>query len=708
MGDLITMGSGASTDKKPLTEVRLKSEVGVLFDDKAKRAFDAAATEGPDGTRTVPWPEIEAHAKQHDERALDPRKCLFHNLKGFKVAREQIAEIASKHIKGAVAEIPWVGKDLGDEYRQCGPDGTPAKTLEDLYAIAEVAREEYTKVMTAACIDSAAALTVAGLKGKERAAAKASEEYKDKTAPFVSWLFDVVRGSVLCETEADIVSLYEALESNPDVEIVRVKNRFSPPLFNGYRDILMNVAVKVGPVSHLCELQIHLKAIKDSEPMHKSHLTYEFFRSFFLGNAEAVEERLNLLMALPVDEANDVGELVDRVLGSDADAKLLMSLCALLKSISEFAGVVKVREAILVKKERVFGAESKEVGEALYNLSDAVYDLGHAAKARDLLERALPIYEREYGKDSTKVAGVLHELGGAYMRLGDYTKQRDVSERALPIYEREYGSDHAEVADVLGNLGNAHYHLGDYAKQRNLQERALAIKERTYGRDHAEVATTLTNLGNAYGKLGDHAKKRDILERALAIKERAYGRDHVTVAFTLDSLGVAYGDLGDHAKMRDMQERALAIFEGEYGRDHWTVAITLVNLGEAHVELGAAAEACELLQRALAIHEENFGPDHVYVAYPLRGLGNAHRDLGDAPKSLELLERSLAIFERHYGPENVDVAQTRWGLGKTHVVLGDVAAARSQLERAVGIYEAKWGANHRDTCRCRETLASLS
>ena len=50
------MGSGASTDKKPLTEVRLKSEVGVLFDDKAKRAFDAAATEGPDGTRTVPWP----------------------------------------------------------------------------------------------------------------------------------------------------------------------------------------------------------------------------------------------------------------------------------------------------------------------------------------------------------------------------------------------------------------------------------------------------------------------------------------------------------------------------------------------------------------------------------------------------------------------------------------------------------------------------
>ena len=135
--------------------------------------------------------QIEAYAHENDERALDPRKCMYVNLKAFKSAREQIAEIARKHIKGAVKEIPWVGMDLGDDCRQCGPDGAPAKTLEDLYAIAEVAREEYTKVMTAACADSAAALTVAGLKGKERAAAKASDEYKDKTAPFVSWLFDL-------------------------------------------------------------------------------------------------------------------------------------------------------------------------------------------------------------------------------------------------------------------------------------------------------------------------------------------------------------------------------------------------------------------------------------------------------------------------------------------------------------------------------------
>ena len=137
------MGSGASTDKKPLTEVRLKSEIGVLYDAEKKRAFDAAATEGPDGTRVVAWPAIEAYAHDNDERALDPRKCMYVNLKAFKAAREQIAGIACVHIKGAVREIPWVGKSLGDDCRQCGLDGEPAASLDALYEVAKLARVQF-------------------------------------------------------------------------------------------------------------------------------------------------------------------------------------------------------------------------------------------------------------------------------------------------------------------------------------------------------------------------------------------------------------------------------------------------------------------------------------------------------------------------------------------------------------------------------------
>ena len=44
-----------------------------------------------------------------------------------------------------------------------------------------------------------------------------------------------------------------------------------------------------------------------------------------------------MLCKLPVDEANDVEELVDHVLGSDADANLLDGLCELLTSIQELS-----------------------------------------------------------------------------------------------------------------------------------------------------------------------------------------------------------------------------------------------------------------------------------------------------------------------------------------------------------------------------------
>ena len=177
-------------------------------------------------------------------------------------ARDAIQAISDKHIVGAVCAIPWNGCDppLGDERRQCGLDGVPAATLDELYAVAAKAKDAYAEAMTAAC-PSGAVLKLAPLKGRARAAAKAKNEYAKRAAPATSWLFDVVRGNVICDTEAELVGLIRALDADEGVKIVRLKNRFSPPEFNGYRDMLLNVAVRVAvddrEIWHLCELQVH-------------------------------------------------------------------------------------------------------------------------------------------------------------------------------------------------------------------------------------------------------------------------------------------------------------------------------------------------------------------------------------------------------------------------------------------------------------------
>ena len=172
-------------------------------------------------------------------------------------------------------------------------------------------------------------LNLAPLKGRARAGEKAQNEYADKPAPCYSWLFDIVRGSVYCDHEDDLVALWKKIEADPRIEIVRTKNRFNPPEFNGYRDIMMNVAVDVirGPRRESmsrtsASSRFTLRRLRSrSRCTRATPSTSSSDRSFW-------ETRRPLrsgwtCSALPVDDANDADELVEDVLGSDADANLL-------------------------------------------------------------------------------------------------------------------------------------------------------------------------------------------------------------------------------------------------------------------------------------------------------------------------------------------------------------------------------------------------
>jgi hypothetical protein len=103
------MGAGVSTEGAPLTRVKCKNNLGVLFLGEAEEAFYAAAT-GPEGEETVPWPEAAAYVKTRDERWRDPKHVLFQNLKQFKVARVEIEKIANAKIKAQLRRSRSAGR----------------------------------------------------------------------------------------------------------------------------------------------------------------------------------------------------------------------------------------------------------------------------------------------------------------------------------------------------------------------------------------------------------------------------------------------------------------------------------------------------------------------------------------------------------------------------------------------------------------------
>ena len=161
--------------------------------------------------------------------------------------------------------------------------------LDQLYEVAAEAAKIFTtllksdlaSVLVASSIfpDIARRIHLAPLKGRDRAAEKARDDYSSRAdGPGEAWLYDIVRGSIECDTQDQICAIVAALrELHPRVQIVRLKNRFKNPTPSGFRDVNMNLRIEVGGtgVFHLCELQIHLKAIYDFNYENHSHHHYE-------------------------------------------------------------------------------------------------------------------------------------------------------------------------------------------------------------------------------------------------------------------------------------------------------------------------------------------------------------------------------------------------------------------------------------------------
>jgi hypothetical protein len=151
-------------------------------------------------------------------------------------------------------------------------------------------------------------LSLAPLKGKTRCNEKVSNEYSGDYAKLV----DVVRCSIVVYTEEqmeDVAQSLSATKSHIGYEILRLKNRFRVPLFNGYRDALYSILVDCGDgVLHVCEVQLHLAAIVAHKE--RSHLFYEYFRGYFHGSG-AVEKRMNVLLKI-----ENCGQDADRMLST--------------------------------------------------------------------------------------------------------------------------------------------------------------------------------------------------------------------------------------------------------------------------------------------------------------------------------------------------------------------------------------------------------
>jgi hypothetical protein len=206
------------------------------------------------------------------------------------------------------AELRQIAKDTGTTLKQADLKGTTEKSVvtvdENGDEVAVATGESYSgelrnavpRLAVKAWDDELKRLQKAGEVGKDKDGKVPQADKAKVTALFEAWkagatvnkvmpglatVKDVVRASVMCGSEEQMVQVYDAVRLNKSFEIARFKNFFAKLGPTHFRRIGLNLRVKLPDGgSHVCELQVHHSQIYDGQPDHK---VYEYFRDVFVG-----------------------------------------------------------------------------------------------------------------------------------------------------------------------------------------------------------------------------------------------------------------------------------------------------------------------------------------------------------------------------------------------------------------------------------------
>ena len=418
--------------------------------------------------------------------------------------------------------------EFDDAMRQCNLEGRVVSSIEELYQSAKLAHSIFSHQLFA-LVDSfpdlklkSEKICVAPLKKEDRALEKAVDDYgKRVDGPGISWLFDIVRGSIFCDSPEQIVEVVNAIHSlAPAIQVVRLKNRFQEPTPSGFRDVNMNLRIEVAPgVFHTCELQVHHYKIFAFSKLNHSHDDYEFFRVYFAGSSESVKMRSDLFKKSGFFDslASFKEDHLSRDLAT-TDAQLLLSIVDMAVRHEDEGYLESLRELLDVMSEL---ALCERVAVCLVKLSRAKED------------------------NDAGTASSLNTLGALLVRQGKLDEARPFFEDSKRVYEACLGKTHPNTALSFDSLGTLLLELGELDQAHELLVESLEIRRATLGEGHIYTATAMCNLGSLYRKQGGEQKHDEalfLLEKSLSIRLAKLGQDHPDVASSYDALGLLFQD----------------------------------------------------------------------------------------------------------------------------------------------------------------------
>jgi tetratricopeptide (TPR) repeat protein len=352
---------------------------------------------------------------------------------------------------------------------------------------------------------------------------------------------------------------------------------------------------------------------------------------------------------------------------------------------------VKAADALV--GEAVGDAEAVARLQTLLGLT--LRELGDAAKAVEVLERARTTQQARLGADHSDTLATLHNLAGAYRDVGKLPEAIALFEHVRDANVKKLGADHPDTLSTLANLAGAYLAADKLPEAIALFEQVRDAIVKNLGADHPQTLAMLNNLALAY-------RDADKLPEAIALFAQVrdalvkkQGADHPDTLSTLHNLALTYQDAGKLPEAIALFEQVRDARLKKLGADHPYTLLTLHNLAVAYQAAGMLPQAIALFEQVRDASVKKLGADHPQTLAMLNNLAVAYRAVGKLPEAIALYKQVRDANVKKLGADHPDTLTTLNNLAVAYQAAGKLDQALPLFaQAAAGIEKRRFQHQH--------------
>jgi len=267
------------------------------------------------------------------------------------------------------------------------------------------------------------------------------------------------------------------------------------------------------------------------------------------------------------------------------------------------------REAVAAAR-RVLPANDALRIKAVTDLGAVLEYSGRFGEAIEVLDEAVQL-AMAIAPDSPETRNALYELANSHFYLGHNDESEALYQRAIPMFKRQMGDRHPYVADALANLGSIEQKRGRYQEAERYFREALELNKAWFGEESTVTAKSLTQVAAALTLLGRHEEATQLLSRALTIQTGQLGPRDYRLALTLNTLAASMLALNRLEEAEMYARRCVELVRSTSGPAHLNTGITIGQVGRILLERGDLRAAEVEFREAITIITRAVGADHL-------------------------------------------------------------------------------------------------